>query len=48
MRSAAMRIDFFPEFVKEKVEWIPQEELEALHNQDRVGTYGCVYVGIVK
>jgi len=48
MRSAAMRIDFFPEFVKEKVEWIPQEELKALHNQDRVGTYGCVYVGIVK
>lgn len=48
MRSAANRIDFFPEFVKEKIEWIPQEELKDLHDQDRVGTYGCVYVGIVK
>jgi len=48
MRSAAMRIDFFPDFVKEKIEWIPQEELKDLHKQDRVGTYGSVYVGIVK
>jgi S-adenosylmethionine-diacylglycerol 3-amino-3-carboxypropyl transferase len=48
MRSAAIRIDFFPEFVKEKIEWIPQEELKELHKIDRVGTYGSVYVGIVK
>jgi S-adenosylmethionine-diacylglycerol 3-amino-3-carboxypropyl transferase len=48
MRSAAIRIDFFPEFVKEKIEWIPQEELKDLHKIDRVGTYGSVYVGIVK
>jgi S-adenosylmethionine-diacylglycerol 3-amino-3-carboxypropyl transferase len=48
MRSAAMHIDFFPDFVKDSVEWIPQQDLEELHNQDRVGTYGCVYVGIVK
>jgi S-adenosylmethionine-diacylglycerol 3-amino-3-carboxypropyl transferase len=48
MRSAALRIDFFPEFVKEKVEWIPQEELNTIHKEDRVGTYGSVYVGIVK
>jgi S-adenosylmethionine-diacylglycerol 3-amino-3-carboxypropyl transferase len=48
MRSAANRIDFFPDFVKEKIEWIPQEELKDLHKQDRVGTYGSVYVGIVK
>jgi len=48
MRSAAMNIDFLPEFVKDKVEWIPQQELKELHSQDRVGTYGCVYVGIVK
>jgi S-adenosylmethionine-diacylglycerol 3-amino-3-carboxypropyl transferase len=48
MRSAAIRIDFFPEFVKEKIEWIPQEELKELHKIDRVGTYGSVYVGFVK
>lgn len=48
MRSAAMRIDFFPEFVKEKVEWIPQADLEQSHKEDRVGTYGSVYVGVVK
>lgn len=48
MRSAAIRIDFFPAFVMEKVEWIPQEELKTIHKQDRVGTYGSVYVGIVK
>ncbi len=48
MRSAAMRIDFFPEFVADRVEWIPQEDLKEIHHQDRVGTYGSVYVGIVK
>ena len=48
MRSAALRIDFFPTFVKEQVEWIPQEELVEIHKKDRVGTYGSVYVGVVK
>ena len=48
MRSAATRIDFFPKFVEEKVEWIPQSEMINMHNQDRVGTYGSVYLGIVK
>ncbi len=48
MRSAALRIDFFPAFVQEQVDWIAQEELSEIHKQDRVGTYGCVYVGVVK
>lgn len=48
MRSAATRIDFFPDFVKEKVDWIPQADLSELHKKDRVGTYGSVYVGTVK
>jgi len=48
MRSAAVRIDFFPPFVKDRIEWILQEELAEVHSKDRVGTYGSVYVGIVK
>ena len=48
MRSAAEQIEFFPDFVKEQVEFIPQEDLHKIHNEDRVGTYGSVYVGIVK
>lgn len=48
MRSAADQIDFFPEFVKERVAFIPQKDLKEIHNQDRVGTYGSVYVGVVK
>jgi S-adenosylmethionine-diacylglycerol 3-amino-3-carboxypropyl transferase len=48
MRSAATRIDFFPAFVNEKVDWIPQADLSDLHKRDRVGTYGSVYVGTVK
>ena len=48
MRSAADTINFFPDFVLEQVEFIPQNELETIHNEDRVGTYGSVYVGVVK
>ncbi|MEM9719494.1 MAG: BtaA family protein [Bacteroidota bacterium] len=48
MRSAADTINFFPDFVLEQVEFIPQSELETIHNQDRVGTYGSVYVGVVR
>jgi S-adenosylmethionine-diacylglycerol 3-amino-3-carboxypropyl transferase len=48
LRSAATRIDFFPKFVEEKIDWIPQNELTQMHNQDRVGTYGSVYLGVVK
>jgi len=49
MRSAAMRIDFFPDFVKERVSWVSsEEELKESHFQDRVGTYGSVYLGTVK
>ncbi len=48
MRSAAEQINFFPEFVKEQVDFIPQDDLLQIHNEDRVGTYGSVYVGVVK
>lgn len=47
IRSAALRIDFFPEFVLDRVEF-EQELTKKLHKQDRVGTYGSVYLGIVK
>ena len=46
MRSAAMRIDFFPEFILDKLEF--ETELSAkLHKLDRVGTYGSVYHGTI-
>ncbi|MCS6821720.1 MAG: BtaA family protein [Microscillaceae bacterium] len=44
MRSAALEINFFPEFVKEAVDF----EYGTLHDKDRVGTYASVYVGTVK
>jgi S-adenosylmethionine-diacylglycerol 3-amino-3-carboxypropyl transferase len=47
MRSAAYTVDFFPEFVKQAVAF-ETEETTRLHQQDRVGTYGSVYLGIVK
>lgn len=48
LRSAALYIDFFPSFVNERVDWVPQEELAESHKQDRVGTYGSVYLGVVQ
>ncbi|WP_299679833.1 DUF3419 family protein [uncultured Tenacibaculum sp.] len=47
MRSAAKEIDFFPDFVKDRVDF--DKELSGqLHREDRVGTYASVYLGIVK
>ncbi len=48
LRSAAERITFFPDFVLEAVEFVPQETLAAIHQADRVGTYASVYLGVVK
>lgn len=47
LRSGAMRVDFFPEFVKEKV-CFESQNIQEQHYNDRVGTYGSVYCGIVK
>lgn len=46
-RSAAVRVDFFPDFVNEALEY-EQELTKKLHKEDRVGTYGSVTLGIVK
>jgi S-adenosylmethionine-diacylglycerol 3-amino-3-carboxypropyl transferase len=48
LRSAAETIDFFPPFVHDRVAFIPQAELAAVHARDRVGTYASVYLGIVQ
>ncbi|WP_299835816.1 BtaA family protein [uncultured Tenacibaculum sp.] len=47
MRSAAKRIDFFPDFIKDKIDF-DYELSNRLHKEDRVGTYASVYLGIVK
>lgn len=47
MRSAAYEVNFFPNFVKEKVVF-ESEKTQVAHKKDRVGTYGSVYLGIVK
>lgn len=50
LRSAAMTVDFFPDFVKERVKFKGSdndETLQKLHHDDRVGTYGSVYFGEV-
>lgn len=44
MRSAAERIDFIPAKYLERLE-IEKNKTETLHKQDRVGTYGCVFLG---
>lgn len=47
LRSGATQIDFFPAFVKKKVNFEhPQTSTE--HLKDRVGTYGSVYCGVVQ
>jgi len=46
MRSASPEIDFIPEPVRERLRFFP--ELTArLHQQDRVGTYGCTLLAEV-
>jgi S-adenosylmethionine-diacylglycerol 3-amino-3-carboxypropyl transferase len=47
LRSAAPEVDFFPDFVNKAVEW-EKTKTQETHFNDRVGTYGCVYLGIVK
>ena len=44
-RSAANTISFFPDFVKEQLTF-EEESCAKWHINDRVGTYGSVYVGI--
>lgn len=46
LRSASMKIDFFPDFVKQAVNFSPLAD--KLHKKDRVGTYGSTYLAIVK
>ena len=47
LRSAAYEVDFFPDFVRERVVF-DKEKTTEWHQKDRVGTYGSVYLGIVK
>lgn len=47
LRSAAETVDFFPDFVKEKVRF-DQVDTTEWHHKDRVGTYASVYLGIVQ
>ncbi len=47
MRSAATKIDFFPDFIKDKV-FFDEDLTNTIHKEDRVGTYASVYLGIVK
>ena len=47
LRSAAYEVDFFPDFVRERVVF-DKEKTTEWHKKDRVGTYGSVYLGIVK
>ena len=47
LRSAASEVDFFPDFVLDKIEF--EDHLTKItHQEDRVGTYASVYLGIVK
>lgn len=43
MRSASPRIDFIPAFALERLAVIDEARTEALHREDRVGTYGCTF-----
>jgi S-adenosylmethionine-diacylglycerol 3-amino-3-carboxypropyl transferase len=47
LRSASDCINFFPDFVHERVVF-EKEKTAVMHRIDRVGTYGSVYLGIVK
>lgn len=48
MRSAADTITFIPQFVLDRVDFVPQADLAAIHAADRVGSYASVYLGVVK
>ncbi len=47
LRSAAHKVDFFPDFVHDRVVF-EKELTEQTHREDRVGTYASVYLGIVQ
>ena len=47
LRSAAQKIDFFPDFIHDRIEW-KTEATEKIQYYDRVGTYASTYLGIVK
>lgn len=47
MRSASTHIDFVPEPVRERLRFFPQRT-EALHQLDRVGTYGSLHFAEVQ
>lgn len=47
LRSAAAEVNFFPDFVLDKVEFEKEKTVD-IHRRDRVGTYASVYLGIVK
>ena len=47
LRSASKEVDFFPDFIKDKIDFDKEKTKEA-HALDRVGTYASVYLGIVK
>lgn len=49
MRSAAHQINFLPDFVLDAVDFeIMESRARQSHKIDRVGTYGCTQVGIVR
>lgn len=47
LRSAAEKVNFFPDFVLDRV-YFEKEQTRIVHQQDRVGTYASVYLGIVR
>lgn len=47
LRSAAQKVDFFPDFVQAAVTF-EQETIAKTHQLDRVGTYASVYLAIVQ
>ncbi len=47
LRSAAHEVDFFPEFIHDRMTF-EQEKTAETHQKDRVGTYASVYLGIVQ
>lgn len=48
LRSAAKTIDFIPEFVHDKVQFLGDDIMRPMQLADRVGTYASVHLGIVQ
>ncbi|MEL7222597.1 MAG: DUF3419 family protein, partial [Bacteroidota bacterium] len=47
LRSAAKEVDYFPEFVRKRLDF-EQINTSQQHQLDRVGTYASVYLGVVQ